>query len=143
MLNFKTQKYIFQIQKLVKMVNHTVRVTVKAMVKMKMEVTKMEVKARISTTATNPMHRMVSTIWMTHQEIAVVPEMPMATEVEDITVRQGEIMEHQEAKIIHQIVVQIEIQNTEITKMVMALQPDRLHEKVPTEITRMELIQVR
>ena len=62
MLNFKTQKYIFQIQKLVKMVNHTVRVTVKAMVKMKMEVTKMEVKARISTTATNPMHRMVSTI---------------------------------------------------------------------------------
>ena len=141
MLNFKTQKYIFQIQKLVKMVNHTVRVTVKAMVKMKMEVTKTVIKANITTT--NPMHRMVSTIWMTHQEIAVVPEMPMATEVEDITVRQGEIMEHQEAKIIHQIVVQIEIQNTEITKMVMVLRPDRLHEKVPTEITQTELIQVR
>ena len=60
MLNFKTQKYIFQIQKLVKMVNHTARV--KAMVKMKMEVTKMEVKARISTTATNQMPLMVSTI---------------------------------------------------------------------------------
>ena len=75
--------------------------------------------------------------------MAVVPEMPMATEVEDLTVRQGEIMEHQEVKIILRIVVQIEIQNTEIRKMVMALQPDRLHEKVPTEITRMELIQVR
>ena len=143
MLNFKTQKYIFQIQKLVKMVNHTVRVTVKAMVKMKMEVTKMEVKARISTTATNPMPLMVSIIWMTHQEMVVVQEMLMATEVEDLTERQGVIMEHQEVKIILRIVVQIEIQNTEIRKMAMVLQPDRLHEKVPTEITRMELIQVR
>ena len=62
MLNFKTQKYIFQIQKMVKMVNHTVRVTVKAMFKMKMEVTKTEIKAHITTTATNPMRRMVSTI---------------------------------------------------------------------------------
>ena len=143
MLNFKTQKYIFQIQKLVKMVNHTVRVTVKAMVKMKMEVTKMEVKARISTTATNPMPLMVSIIWMTHQEMVVVQEMLMATEVEDLTVRQGVIMGHQEVKIIHRIGVQIEIQNTEIRKMATVLQPDRLHEKVPTEITRMELIQVR
>ena len=37
--------------------------------------------------------------------MAVVPEMPMAMEVEDLTVRQGEIMEHQEVKIILQIVV--------------------------------------
>ena len=143
MLNFKTQKYIFQIQKLVKMVNHTVKVTVKAMVKMKMEVIKMEVMAHITITATNPMPPMASIIWMIPQEMAVAPEMPTVTEAVDQTVRQREIMEHQEVKIILQIVVQIEIQNTEITKMVMALQPDRLHEKVPTAITQMELIQVR
>ena len=80
---------------------------------------------------------------MIPQEMAVAPEMPTVTEAVDQTVRQREIMEHQEVKIILQIVVQIEIQNTEITKMVMALQPDRLHEKVPTAITQMELIQVR
>ena len=80
---------------------------------------------------------------MIPQEMAVAPEMPTVTEAVDQTVRQREIMEHQEVKIILQIVVQIEIQNTEITKMVMALQPDRLHEKVPTEITQTELIQVR
>lgn len=141
MLNFKTQKYIFQIQKLVKMVNHMVRVTAKTTAKMKMAVTKTEIKVHISTTATNPMPRMVST--MTRQEMAVVPEMPMVTEAEDQTVHRGEIMEHQEARIILRIVVQIEIQNMEIRKMVMVLQPDQLHEKVPMEITPMELIQVR
>ena len=141
MLNFKTQKYIFQIQKLVKMVNHMVRVTAKTTAKMKMAVTKTEIKVHISTTATNPMPRMVLT--MTRQEMAVVPEMPMVTEAEDQTVHRGEIMEHQEARIILRIVVQIEIQNMEIRKMVMVLQPDQLHEKVPMEITPMELIQVR
>lgn len=141
MLNFKTQKYIFQIQKLVKMVNHMVRVTAKTTAKMKMAVTKTEIKVHISTTATNPMPQMVST--MTRQEMAVVPEMPMVTEAEDQTVHRGEIMEHQEARIILRIVVQIEIQNMEIRKMVMVLQPDQLHEKVPMEITPMELIQVR
>ena len=80
---------------------------------------------------------------MIPQEMAVAPEMPTVTEAVDQTVRQREIMEHQEVKIILQIVVQIEIQNTEITKMVMVLRPDRLHEKVPTEITQTELIQVR
>ena len=141
MLNFKTQKYIFQIQKLVKMVNHMVRVTAKTTAKMKMAVTKTEIKVHISTTATNPMLRMVLT--MTRQEMVVVPEMPMVTEAEDQTVHRGEIMEHQEARIILRIVVQIEIQNMEIRKMVMVLQPDQLHEKVPMEITPMELIQVR
>ena len=141
MLNFKTQKYIFQIQKLVKMVNHMVRVTAKTTAKMKMAVTKTEIKVHISTTATNPMPRMVLT--MTRQEMAVVPEMPMVTEAEDQTVHRGEIMEHQEARIILRIVVQIEIQNMEIRKMVMVLQPDQLHEKVPMEITPMEIIQVR
>ena len=53
---------------------------------------------------------------MTHQEMVVVQEMLMATEVEDLTERQGVIMEHQEVKIILRIVVQIEIQNTEIRK---------------------------
>ena len=143
MLNFKTQKYIFQIQKLVKMVNHMVRVTAKTTAKMKMAVTKTEIKVHISTTATNPMTQMVSTIWMTRQEMAVVQEMPMVTEAEDQTVHRGEIMEHQEARIILRIVVQIEILNMEIRKMVMVLQPDQLHEKVPMEITPMELIQVR
>ena len=141
MLNFKTQKYIFQIQKLVKMVNHMVRVTAKTTAKMKMAVTKTEIKVHISTTATNPMLQMVST--MSHQEMVVVQEMPMVTEAEDQTVHRGEIMEHQEARIILRIVVQIEIQNMEIRKMVMVLQPDQLHEKVPMEITPMELIQVR
>ena len=141
MLNFKTQKYIFQIQKLVKMVNHMVRVTAKTTAKMKMAVTKTEIKVHISTTATNPMLRMVLT--MTRQEMVVVQEMPMVTEAEDQTVHRGEIMEHQEARIILRIVVQIEIQNMEIRKMVMVLQPDQLHEKVPMEITPMELIQVR
>ena len=89
------------------------------------------------------MPRMVWTIWMTRQEMAVVQEMPMVTEAEDQTVHRGEIMEHQEARIILRIVVQIEIQNMEIRKMVMVLQPDQLHEKVPMEITPMELIQVR
>ena len=139
MLNFKTQKYIFQIQKLVKMVNHMVRVMAKTTAKMKIAVTKMEIKVHISTTATNPMPQMVST--MTRQEMAVVPEMPM--EAEDQTVTRGKIMEHQEARIILRIVVQIEIQNMEIRKIVMLLQPDQLHEKVPMEITPMELIQVR
>ena len=141
MLNFKTQKYIFQIQRLAKMVNHMVRVTAKTTVKMKMAVTKTAIKVHISTTATNPMLRMVLT--MTHQEMVVVPEMPMVTEAEDQTVHRGEIMEHQEARIILRIVVRIEIQNMEIRKMVMVLQPDQLHEKVPMEITPMELIQVR
>ena len=141
MLNFKTQKYIFQIQKLVKMVNHMVRVTAKTTAKMKMAVTKTEIKVHISTTATNPMPRMVLT--MTRQEMVVVPEMPMVTEAEDQTVHRGEIMEHQEARIILRIVVQIEIQNMEIRKMVMVPLPDQLHEKVPMEITPMELIQVR
>ena len=141
MLNFKTQKYIFQIQKLVKMVNHMVRVTAKTTAKMKMADTKTEIKVHISTTAANPMPQMVSTT--TRQEMAVVPEMPMVTEAEDQTVHRGEIMEHQEVKIILRIVVQIEIQNMEIRKMVMVLQPDQLHEKVPMEITPMELIQVR
>ena len=141
MLNFKTQKYIFQIQKLVKMVNHMVRVTAKTTATMKIAVTKMEIKVHISTTATNPMPQMVST--MTRQEMVVVPEMPMVTEAEDQTVHRGEIMEHQEARIILRIVVQIEIQNMEIRKIVMVLQPDQLHEKVPMEITPMELIQVR
>ena len=139
MLNFKTQKYIFQIQKLVKMVNHMVRVMAKTTAKMKIAVTKMEIKVHISTTATNPMPQMVST--MTRQEMAVVPEMPM--EAEDQTVTRGKIMEHQEARIILRIVVQIEIQNMEIRKIVMLLQPDQLHEKVPMEIIPMELIQVR
>ena len=85
------------------------------------------------------MPQMVST--MTRQEMAVVPEMPM--EAEDQTVHRGKIMEHQEARIILRIVVQIEIQNMEIRKMVMVLQPDQLHEKVPMEIIPMELIQVR
>ena len=141
MLNFKTQKYIFQIQKLVKMFNHMVRVMAKTTAKMKIAVTKMEIKVHISTTATNPMPQMVST--MTRQEMVVVPEMPMVTEAEDQTVHRGEIMEHQEARIILRIVVQIEIQNMEIRKIVMLLQPDQLHEKVPMEITPMELIQVR
>ena len=138
MLNFKTQKYIFQIQKLVKMVNLITTV------KMKMEVTKTEIKVRISTTAidpTNKMLPMVSIIWMTRQEMAVVLEMAMVTEVGDQTVRQGETMEHQEIKIILQVEVQIE--NMAIRKMVMVPRHGRLHEKVQTEITQMELTQVR
>ena len=137
MLNFKTQKYIFQIQKLV-------RITVKATVKMKMEVTKTEIKVRISTTAIDPTNKMLpmgSIIWMTRQEMAVVLEMAMVTEVADQMVRQEEIMEHQEIKIILRVEVQIE--NMAIRKMMIVPRPGRLHEKVQTEITQMELTQVR
>ena len=78
---------------------------------------------------------------MTRQEMTVVLEMAMVTEVADQMVRQEEIMEHQEIKIILRVEVQIE--NMAIRKMMIVPRPGRLHEKVQTEITQMELTQVR
>ena len=60
--------------------------------------------------------------------------MPTATVTEDQTV-------HQEVKITPQIEAQIE--NMVTQKMAIAPRLGRLHEKVPTETTPMELIQVR
>ena len=126
MLNFKTQKYIFQIQKLVKMVKAMVRVTAKAMETMATwtEINKM---VRISTTIINPVahwDRMES-MRTIRQETVEVPEMHMVTEVEDQTVHHEAITGHQGVKIIPQIEVQIGIQNMEIPKTVMVPQPGR------------------
>ena len=58
-------------------------------------------------------------------EMAVGQEMLTVMEAEDQTVHHAVIMVHQEAKIILQIEVQIEIQNMEILKMPMVPQTGR------------------
>ena len=107
--------------------------------------TEINLMVRISTTIISPMERwdQMESMRTIRQETVEVPEMHTVTEVEDRTVHHAVIMGRQGVKIILRIEARIEIQNMEMRKMVMVLQPGRLHEKVPTETTPMELIQVR